>query len=162
MLIVIAAVARNGVIGNGSQIPWKIPADFARFKRLTMGHTLLMGRKTYASIGRPLPGRRTVIVSRAGFAAPEGVAVAPSVEAALALCRDQGAGTVFSAGGAEIYRACLPLADRLQLTHVEQDFDGDVRFPEVDWSRWRVTHEERVAATDAVPYAYRFVDYERS
>ena len=159
-LVLIAALARNRVIGKGSQIPWRLPADLQRFKRLTMGHPMLMGRKTFESIGKPLPGRETVVITRQPGFAPAGVRVASSLEAALAPY-EHTAQEVFCAGGSEIYALCLPRADKLVLTHIEHDFEGDVLFPEVDLKPWKLVAEERFAATDAFPYAYRFSDYER-
>jgi dihydrofolate reductase len=155
---IIAAVAANGVIGAGNQIPWRLPPDLKRFKALTLGHCLLMGRKTFESIGRPLPGRTTIVITRHDYAAPEGVLVARSVDEALALASGD---EVFIAGGAEIYRAMLPLTDRIYLTRLEREFPGDVFFPEIDWAQWRVRERERHEATEAVPYSYEFVTYER-
>ncbi len=171
----IAALAANGAIGVDGHLPWRLPRDLARFKRLTMGHALLMGRKTFDSIGRPLPGRTTVVVTRnPAWPAPPGVLVAASVAAGIAaataatraaamaagnpLADD---GEVFVAGGAEIYRAALPLADLLHLTFVERDFPGDTFFPAVDWARWRLVEDEPHAAGDGAPFAYRFATYER-
>lgn len=134
----VAAVAVNGVIGHDGDIPWRLPADQARFKRLTTGHVLVMGRRTYESIGRPLPDRTTVVVTgQPGWAdaAPDGVQVAGSIEAALALALAVDP-EVFVVGGVEVYRATLPLADRLELTLVDAEPPGDAWFPPVDWSSW--------------------------
>lgn len=150
---IVAAVARNRVIGRGGDLPWHIPGDLPRFKALTMGHALVMGRRTFESIGRPLPGRRTVVVTRRRDWQPEGVAVVGSVEAAL---REAGAGTerVFVVGGGEVYRQTLDLADTLELTEVHDEPEGDVFFPPVDWSRW-----EEVARQDHPGHS--FVTYRR-
>jgi len=126
-VVLVAAAARNGVIGRDGDIPWRIPEDWAHFKRLTMGGTLIMGRKTYDSIGRPLPGRRTIVVTRQPDWSADGVDVAFSLEEALALAGDVEA--VFVAGGAEIYRQAMPLADVIELTEVDQSPDGDTHFP---------------------------------
>ncbi len=157
----IAAVATNGAIGRGGSLPWHLPPDLARFKRLTSGHTLLMGRRTFESIGRrPLPGRTTVVVTReAGLAAMPGVLAAPTVAEGIAVAPGP---EVFVAGGAGIYRDALPLADRLEMTWIEQDFPGDTFFPQVDWSAWRLTDEERHPPGDGAPFAYRFATYERA
>jgi dihydrofolate reductase len=133
-LILIAAVGRNGVIGRDNDLPWRIREDLQRFKRLTLGHTLVMGRKTYDSIGRPLPGRTTIVVTRQPGWSAAGVQVANSLDEALKLADGI---DVYVAGGGEIYRLALPLADRLELTEVDQSPDGDVTFPlfdEQDWS----------------------------
>lgn len=135
----VAAVARNGVIGRDGALPWHLPEDLRRFKSLTLGHVLVMGRRTFESIGRPLPGRTTIVVTRRpDWPAPEGVLVAPSLEAALARAAaldDE----VFLVGGAEIYRRGLEVADFLELTEVDAEPSGDTVFPAVDWSRWRQT-----------------------
>lgn len=135
----VAAVARNGVIGRDGALPWHLPEDLRRFKSLTLGHVLVMGRRTFESIGRPLPGRTTIVVTRRpDWPAPEGVLVAPSLEAALARAAaldDE----VFLVGGAEIYRRGLEMADFLELTEVDAEPSGDTVFPPVDWSRWRQT-----------------------
>ena len=156
-LYLIAAVAANGVIGADGALPWQLPEDLKHFKRMTQGHAVIMGRRTWESIGRPLPGRRNVVVTRqSAFAAP-GASVAASLQDALALCRDQD--VVFVIGGAELYRAALPLADGLLLTEIQRDFDGDTRFPEYDRSRWRQAERERHVAADGM--RFDFVRYVR-
>lgn len=132
-VILVAAVGSNGVIGVDDGLPWRIPDDLRRFKQLTLGHTLLMGRKTYDSIGRPLPGRRTVVITRQRDWSTDGVEVAHSLTAALGLADGN---DVYVAGGGEIYRQALPLADRLELTEVDQAPDGDVTFPAFDRGEW--------------------------
>jgi len=157
----IAAMARNRVIGRDNRVPWRLPADLRRFKQLTMGHILIVGRKTFDSIGcRPLPGRRMVVVTRQEGYAPEGVLVARSIEEALALGR--GDDEVFVAGGAEIYRQSLPVADRLQLTLIEEDFPGDVYFPEFDPADWRLVEREDHGPTDDVPFSWSFLVFDRA
>ena len=157
----IAAVAANGAIGRAGGLPWHLPPDLARFKRLTVGHTLLMGRRTFESIGgRPLPGRTTVVVTRnPAFPATPGVVAAPTVAQAIAVAPGP---EVFVAGGSDVYRDALPLADRLCMTWIDRDFPGDTFFPEVDWSAWRLVDEERHPAGDGAPFAYRFATYERA
>ncbi|HSJ34012.1 MAG TPA: dihydrofolate reductase [Acidimicrobiia bacterium] len=138
-ITMVAAVARNGVIGRDGGLPWHLPEDLRRFKAMTMDHVLVMGRKTFESIGRPLPGRTTIVVTRQpDWSAPEGVLVAPSVETALqqAAALDD---DVFVVGGADIYRQALDRADVLELTEVDADPDGDVHFPAVDRSTWAET-----------------------
>ncbi|WP_224248992.1 dihydrofolate reductase [Hyalangium gracile] len=158
-LSAIVAMAANRVIGVNNQLPWRLPADLARFKRVTMGHTLVLGRKTYESIGRPLPGRTMIVVTRQPGYAPAGVKVAHSVDEALTLA--QGEDEVFIAGGAELYAQTMGRLDRLYLTRIERDIPGDTRFPEVDLSTWKLLEEEHhpAATADALPYA--FLTYER-
>jgi dihydrofolate reductase len=158
-LSAIVAMASNRVIGVNNQLPWRLPADLARFKRLTMGHTLVMGRKTYESIGRPLPGRTMIVVTRQRGYVPEGVKVAHSVDEALALA--QGDDEVFIIGGAELFAQTMSRLDRLYLTLIEREFPGDAFFPEVDLSTWkRIEQEHHPASTpEALPYA--FLTYER-
>ena len=157
----IAAMAANRVIGDGDRLPWHLPEDLARFKRLTMGGTLILGRKTWESIGRPLPGRRMVVVTRQPVYAPEGVTVARSIEEALERAREgkgEGEGNVWIAGGAEIYRQALDRCERLYLTRIEAEFPGDAFFPEIDEAVWRKVEEERRAAGS---FGYRFETWER-
>ncbi|MDO5503907.1 MAG: dihydrofolate reductase [Actinomycetia bacterium] len=133
----IAAVARNGVIGANGDMPWRIPEDFAFFKRTTMGHPLVMGRATFDSIGRPLPGRRSIVITRSRAWQHEGVEVAHSLDDALALAADgDGGEEIFVAGGGQIYRAAMERADRLLITEVELEPEGEVTFPEIDPGSW--------------------------
>jgi dihydrofolate reductase len=168
-LALIAAMASNRVIGAGNTLPWHLPADLRHFKRLTVGHCLIMGRKTWESIGRPLPGRTTVVVSRRrGYSAP-GAVVAHSLPAALAAAREAGHGEAFVAGGAELYRQTIGFAERLHLTLIHREFAGDVTFPEIDPAAWRLVSEEHHEGEEgreqgAVPAGalpYSFLLYER-
>jgi dihydrofolate reductase len=136
---VIAAMARNRVIGRGGQLPWRMPEDLRRFKAITMGHVLVMGRTTFDSIGRALPGRRTIVVTRQPDWSFEGVEVAHSIDEALALA---GGGPVFVAGGGDIYRQTIDRAERLYLTLVDRDVAGDTFFPDFDGSRFHVVERE--------------------
>ena len=140
---IVAAVARNGVIGVGGGLPWHLPDDLRRFKELTLGHVLVMGRKTYESIGRPLPGRTTVVVTRSHAWDPgsSDVLVAGGVPEAIAAAAAIDP-EVFVVGGAAVYAEALPLADRLELTMVDAEPVGDTTFPEVDWSEWRQLRRE--------------------
>ncbi|MDC0709935.1 dihydrofolate reductase [Stigmatella sp. ncwal1] len=158
-LSAIVAMAANRVIGAHNQLPWRLPSDLARFKRLTLGHTLILGRKTYESIGRPLPGRTCVVVTRQRDYAPAGVQVVHSVEEALA--RAQGDSEAFIAGGADLYAQTQSLWNRLYLTRIEQDFPGDTWFPEVDLSAWRIIEQEHHPATGASGLPHAFLTYER-
>ena len=154
----VAAVARNGVIGAGGKLPWHLPEDLAHFKRLTLGHPVIMGRRTWDSLGRPLPGRENIVISRKpGFEAA-GASVAGSVEGAIALCL--GEPVAFVIGGAEIYAAALPLADGLVLTELDGDYAGDTRFPSWDRKAWRASQREPHTSKDGV--RYDFVLYERA
>ena len=156
-IYLIAAVARNGVIGANGKLPWHLPDDLKHFKNLTLGHPIIMGRRTWESLGKPLPGRENIVVSRtAGFEAP-GASAASSVEAAVALCA--GEAVAFVIGGAEIYAAALPLADGLVLTEIQKDYEGDTRFPDWDREAWRVSQKETHTSTDGV--RFDFVLYER-
>ena len=151
-VIAIAAVARNGVIGADGAIPWHLPEDFAHFKRTTLGHTLLMGRATYDSIGRPLPGRTTIVLTRdPGWSAgPEsGVLVAHTVEDALALAAEQ-SGDLYVAGGAAVYEALLEHLDEQVVSEVRLDPDGDTFFPPIDDGAWTETSREPHDGFDVV------------
>ncbi|MEU4608169.1 dihydrofolate reductase [Kribbella sp. NPDC023972] len=133
-IILIAAVGANGVIGRDNDLPWRIREDLQRFKQLTLGHTLVMGRKTYDSIGRPLPGRRTVVVTRQPDWSADGVEAVHTLEEAL-----EYDGHLYVAGGGEIYRQALPYADRLELTEVAHSPAGDVTFPTLTPQAWTET-----------------------
>jgi len=150
-ITVLAAVGANLVIGRGGEMPWHLPEDLAHFKATTMGHTLVMGRKTYDSIGRPLPGRRMIVMTRQqGWHAPS-VEVAHSLAEALALA---GPTDVFVIGGAEVYQQALPFADKVMLTEVEMSPEGDALFPTFDPAHWRESVRE---AHDG----FSFVTYDR-
>jgi dihydrofolate reductase len=158
-ICLIAAMSENGVIGRDGQLPWHLPADLRRFKNLTDGHAVVMGRRTFDSIGRPLPNRRNVVVTRNRDWAAAGATAAPSLDAALAAVPDDEA--VFVVGGAEIYREALPRADRLELTIVHAEVDGDTWFPEIDLAEWTLVEEERHEADDRHEHAFTFRTYER-
>jgi dihydrofolate reductase len=158
-LELIAAVARNGVIGRGGQLPWHLPDDLKFFKQTTMGHPCLMGRRTYESVGKPLPGRRTIVVSTS--AAIPGVEVVRSLDDARQLVADV-SGPVFVVGGSVLYEAALAVADALVLTEIDQDFDGDTYFPKFDRSQWRLVSEKPHAKDERHAVSFRFCRYERS
>jgi len=163
---IIAAVAANGVIGNGNAIPWRLPSDFAHFKRMTVGKPLIMGRKTFESIGRPLPGRTNIVVSRQSDYQPPGVIVIPSLEEALAraqeIAKADRANEVMIGGGAEIYAQALPLADRLYITHVGANPEGDAHFPPVDLQQWRESATIEVPPNPNDSAAFRIKVYRRA
>jgi dihydrofolate reductase len=159
---IIAAVAENGVIGRGRKLPWHLSDDLRRFKQLTMGHTIVMGRRTWESIGRALPGRRTVVVSRqAGYRVGDDVTVAKSLDDALRSAAARGDNDVFIVGGAELYREALPRAERLYLTRVHAAVAGDACFPQFDSSAWRLVTSEHHAADAKNEHPFSFEVYER-
>jgi dihydrofolate reductase len=164
---IIAAVATNGVIGRQGRLPWHLSTDLKRFKQLTMGHTMIMGRRTWESIGRPLPGRRTVVVTRqSDYEVPDGVRTAPSFDDALDIAEVAGESEVFVVGGAEIYQEAFPQADRLFFTEVAADVEGDTYFPvnfdTFEWDSWVTTETEAHAADSQNDYAFVFVTLERT
>lgn len=158
MLSLITAMDKNRLIGDGAKIPWHLPADFAYFKETTMGHPIIMGRTTFESIGRPLPGRKNIVLTRGDYS-HEGVLAARSFEEALELAR--GDSEVFVIGGAQVYAQALPLANRLYVTFVEGEFSGNIFFPEVDWSQWREIKNERREADERNAYAMILAVFER-
>lgn len=155
---IVAAVARNRVIGADGRMPWELPQDLARFKATTVGHPVIMGRRTYESIaGRldgPLPDRTNIVLSRGDPNLPEGVVLVDSIDAALAAARATGAAVVYVIGGGTVYEQCLPLADRLLLTEVDAAPEGDTRFPVVDPETWIEVDRENHDG-------FAFVEYER-
>ena len=155
-LALILARARNGVIGNAGKLPWHLPADLAFFKATTLDHAIIMGRKTWDSIGRPLPRRRSIVVTRNPAWSAPGAERANSLDAALALCGPDE--QVFVIGGAELYAAALPRADRLILTEIDHDFDGDTHLPAPDPHRWRETSRHPGHADG---FDYAFLTYDR-
>ncbi|QDQ28087.1 dihydrofolate reductase [Chitinimonas arctica] len=157
MLSLIAALARNHTIGIDNSLPWHLPEDLKYFRKTTSGHAIIMGRKTYESIGRPLPNRHNIVVSRNPDWRAEGVTVVHSIAAALAA-----AGTeeeVFLIGGATLYREALPMADRLYLTEIDADFSGDAFFPDVPYAQFKELQRDSHQGDD---FAYSFVVYERN
>ena len=158
-LSIIVAMARNRVIGADNAIPWHLPAELRMFKAITMGHHIIMGRNTWESIGRLLPGRTTVIVTRTpGYSVP-GAITADSLETALDACRNDD--EVFVIGGAQLYAAALPLADRLYLTEVDADVAGDTLMPPFDPAQWRECSSQAFSANDQNPYDYSLTVYDR-
>ncbi|MEM9555807.1 MAG: dihydrofolate reductase [Acidobacteriota bacterium] len=158
-LALIVAADRDGVIGRDGELPWHLPDDLRRFRRLTTGHTVLMGRRTYESIGRPLPKRRNLVLShRAGYA-PAGVEVFPSFEAACTAA--DAADTLFVLGGSSVFAAALPHADTLHLTRVDASVPGDVHLPLIDWSQWTLAAEEHHPADERHAHPFVFQDFRR-
>lgn len=162
-LCLIVAVSRNGVIGRDNQLPWHLPEDLKFFKSVTMGKPILMGRKTFESIGRPLPGRTNIVISRDPQWHSPGVQIAQSLEAALQrgreACRTESAEEIMVIGGEQIYRMSLPLADRLYLTQVDAEIEGDAYFPVVDFDDWQQVSEALPEAYDT--HSYRFLTLDR-
>ena len=159
-LSIIVAMAQNRTIGINNTLPWRIPADLQHFKRLTMGHHMIMGRKTFDSIGKPLPGRTTVVVTRTPDLAIAGCHITHSLEQAIAACA--GDDRVFIVGGAELYAQALPLVDTLFITEIQQEVEGDAHFPELNPSDWReVSREIHQQATPQTLH-YHFVEYRRN
>lgn len=164
-LAVIVAAAENGVIGRNNALPWHLPEDLRYFKRVTLGKPVVMGRKTYESIGRPLPGRTNIVITRNKSWQAEGVRVVSSLGEALQLGADialiDGIEELMVIGGAEIYAAALPLAQRLYLTQVHGAVEGDAHLPAVDWSQWQTVSSERHVASEGNPFDYSFIVFER-
>lgn len=163
---IYVAVAQNGVIGRDNGLPWRLSSDLRRFKAGTMGKPIVLGRKTYESIGKALPGRLNIVVTRDRAFRAEGAEVAGSLEEALTLAKARGrcmAGVdeICVVGGAEIYRQAMAIADRLYVTHVLADVDGDARFPEIDTAAWRLISSEEFPAGERDSHATRYAVYER-
>ena len=154
----IVAWARNRVIGRDGGLPWHLPEDLRRFKQTTWGHPIVMGRRTWESLGRPLPGRRNIVVTRDPGWSAAGCERASGLAQALAMC--EGAAEVFVIGGARLFAEALPLAQRLILTEIDADFEGDTFFPPVDLSGWRQTGREHLAPTAARPFGVDFITLE--
>jgi dihydrofolate reductase len=158
-IALIAALARNGVIGRDNQLPWRLSADLQRFKHLTMGKPIVMGRKTWASLGRPLPGRRNIVVTRDTSFRADGCVVVHSIDAALDAAADSE--EVMIIGGAELYAQALPRADRLYLTEVRADVDGDVCFPQIESADWIEVERRSCQADEKNEYDVDFVVLDR-
>jgi dihydrofolate reductase len=164
-LSLIVAQSKNRVIGNKNELPWRLPKDLQYFKRVTLGKPIIMGRKTYESIGRPLPGRVNIVISSNVSLVIAGVSVVSSlkqaIEAAKAACLEQGVDEMMVMGGAQVYQQALPLVDRLYITEVDAVIEGDAFFPEVDYSCYMQVEAEGHFADDNNPYNYQFVTYDR-
>ena len=158
-IVLIAAVARNGTIGRDNELPWRLRADLQHFRALTLGHPILMGRKTWDSLGRPLPGRRSIVITRDSGARFEGAEPAGSLEQALSMA--EGAASAFVIGGEQIYRIALPIADRLLLTEVDTRVAADAFFPAWDRTQFREVAREHHEADADNDHAFDFVEYQR-
>ena len=164
-ITLVVAVSSNGIIGREGDMPWRLSTDLKRFKALTLGKPVIMGRKTFQSIGKALPGRPNIVVTRDPEFHADGAEIVPSLDTAIARATDLAKGVgqdeICVIGGGEIYRQAIALADVLHVTHVEAEVDGDTRFPPIDQHLWRGVEEERIPAGDKDNYATRFVTYRR-
>ena len=164
-VLLLAAVAENGVIGRGNALPWRLKSDMQHFRATTMGKPVVMGRKTYLSIGAPLKGRTTIVVSRDPAFTAAGVVLAPNLDTALSVARGdalrRNTDAIIVAGGAEIYAQAMPLATRLAITRVHKIVDGDAHFPEIDPSRWQESARREQQAGPDDEAAFAFADYTR-
>jgi len=164
-IVLVAAVAENGVIGRENGLPWRIKSDLARFRAITMGKPVVMGRKTFLSIGKPLSGRTNIVVSRDGTFAASGIVVAPTLDSALATARGdalrRGANAIAIIGGTQIFAQCLPIADRLDITLVHAQPDGDSRFPPIDPQIWREAERIERPAGPQDDAGYALITYIR-
>jgi dihydrofolate reductase len=164
-IVLLAAVADNGVIGRDNGLPFRQSSDLKRFKAMTMGKPVLMGRKTYLSIGKPLPGRTNIVVSRDTSFAPDGVMVARDLSSAMAMAREdvarRGAGEIVVIGGTDIFTQTMPLADRLEITHVHARPAGDTHFPPIDATQWRAVARSEHPAGPQDEAGFSYVTYAR-
>lgn len=154
----IVAKAKNNVIGRDNQLIWHIPADLKYFKRVTLGHTIVMGRKTYDSMGKPLPGRKNVVITRQEDFHPEGVIVKPSLEQAL---QGLNVDEVFIIGGGEIFKLVMDIVDKMYVTEIDESFDGDVHFPEINPEEWDLAESLPQEKDEKNPYNFAFNTYIR-
>jgi dihydrofolate reductase len=162
-LSILAAVSENDVIGRDGRLPWHLPAELRHVKQLTTGHTLLMGRKTYESVGRPLPERTSIVITRdRDYTAAPGVIVVADFETAVTTARERGESEAFVFGGEAIYALALPRADRLYLTRVHARVEGDAFFPALEEGGWKLVHEEQHAADERHAHAFTFQTFDRA
>lgn len=160
MISFLVAMDENRVIGIDNQLPWHLPEDLKYFKKVTMGHPIAMGRKTHESIGRILPGRENIVITRQHNYQSEGCTVFYSIKDFISYCQKQN-DEIFVIGGAEIFKETFAFADRLYITFIHQDFDGDTYFPEFDFSQWNLLSSNKGPKDDKNPYDYEFRIYER-
>ncbi|TVQ43238.1 MAG: type 3 dihydrofolate reductase [Saprospirales bacterium] len=158
----IVAISKNRAIGMDNQIPWYLPADLKYFKRTTLGHHILMGRKSYLSIGKPLPKRTNLVLTRNPFFTANGIKVIHSIEEGIALARAAGDDELFIIGGGEIYRQSMDLVDRLYITEVDIETEGDTFFPHIDKTQWKLSSKEAHEADDRNKWNYCFKVYDRT
>jgi dihydrofolate reductase len=158
IVTIVVAIAENYAIGKNNQLLWHMPADLKHFKQITSGHTVIMGRRTYDSVGKPLPNRRNIIITRQDISIP-GCEVVKSVDEALELCA--GEEEVFIVGGAEIYKLAMDQTDRIYLTIIHHSFDADTVFPEIDYMQWKETAREDHQPDEKHKYSYSFITLDR-
>ena len=159
IISIIAAMDRNRLIGNDNELPWHLPADLAHFKKVTLNKPVLMGRKTYESIGRPLPGRENIVLTRAPGLEIEGVTVVNSLQEAIQVC--SAVEELMVIGGSTLYELVLPMARRMYLSYVDGEFEGDAWFPEFDDTQWDISESVSQQPDEKNRYACRFVTYDR-
>lgn len=161
IIVIMAAKAQNNVIGKDNDLIWHLPADLKFFKKTTLGHTLIMGRKTFESLGNPLPKRESWVITRNENYVAKGVTTFQSLERAIENAEKKGLDTIFILGGGEVYKQSMDLADKLIITEVHENFDGDTWFPEIDQDIWFETSREEHRADEKNKYNFAFVQYER-
>lgn len=161
MITIIAAIAKNNALGKNNDLIWHLPADLKRFKEITTGHYILMGRNTFESIGKPLPNRTTIIITRNNHYFKDGCLIAKSIEDAIELTKDEE--DIFIIGGAQIYKETMAknLADQLDITLVHKEFEADVYFPEIDKKNWKEIKREDFKADEKNKYDYSFISYQK-
>ena len=158
MTTIIAALDRNRLIGVNNDLPWRLSADLQNFKKLTSGHAIIMGRVTWDSLGRPLPKRHNIVITRNSKFKAEGCTVVNSLEQAIEICKDEKA---FIIGGAQIYKLAMELADQMILTEVDTEASGDTWFPEIDYSQWQLTNKEKHSADEKNEHNFSFCTYRK-
>ena len=161
VLSLLVAADENNVIEKDNKLPWHLPSDLKYFKNLTWGMPVVMGRKTFESFGKPLSGRRNIVISRNNEWKAEGVEIANSIEKAVALAQQSVVNEIFIIGGGEIFKTFLPKAERIYLTRIHQSFDGDAFFPEIDETEWQLVKEKNCSADEKNAYAHSFQVWER-
>jgi len=159
MITIIAAIAKNNALGKDNKLIWHIPADLKRFKKVTLNHHVIMGRKTYESLGKPLPNRTSIIITRNANFKAEGCVIVNSLQAAIKAAKEDKSPYIL--GGAEIYKQAILIANKLDLTFVHHHFEADAFFPEIDETIWKETSREDFKASDKNKYDYSFVTFER-
>ncbi|NCU17240.1 dihydrofolate reductase [Pallidibacillus pasinlerensis] len=161
MISFIVATSENGIIGKDNQIPWHLPDDLKRFKKITMGHPIVMGRKTFESIGRPLPGRENIVLTKNKNIELEGCTVFHSEKELIDYCTRKKDEEVFIIGGAYLFKMFLPYVDRLYLTKIYEQFEGDVFLPKIDFSQFEITSKEQGLKDEKNPYTYEYIVYNK-
>lgn len=159
MISLIWAMGKNNAIGFNNKMPWYLPADFAYFKKVTMGQPVIMGRKTFDSIGKPLPGRINIVITRSKTFSNDGCIIVDSLDKAIEYTKDKEA---FIIGGAEIYSAFLPVADKLYITEIDKVFEADSFFPEIDYSKFKIVSSEPGVKDEKNPFDYKWLVYQRA